>query len=140
MEMVTQPQTPPHGSPYGFTLIEVMIALAIFSVGLLAIFSMHVSSIRGNALARGVTENATVAAGKVEQLMAMAYDDAELDPALPHQEAGTSGYHTITWQVEEDCLGLDFSGHKCVQVQVSAIVNGNKTKEVRIDFIKANFL
>ncbi len=140
MERVTKQDTTRHGSPRGFTLIEVMVALAIFSVGLLAIFSMHISSIRGNALARGVTENATVAAGKVEQLMALPYDDSELDPALSHQEAGASGYHSITWQVQEDCLGVDFSGHKCVQVQVSSTVNGSTTKEVRIDFVKANFL
>ncbi|MFO7709691.1 MAG: prepilin-type N-terminal cleavage/methylation domain-containing protein [Desulfobacterales bacterium] len=130
----------PCSAAAGFTLIEVMIAMVIFTVGLLAIFSMHISSIRGNAAARGVTENATVAAGKIEQLMAMPYEDAELDPTSVHQETAASGYHTITWQVQEDCLGADFSGHKCVQVQVSSTVNGHQTKEVRIDFIKANML
>jgi prepilin-type N-terminal cleavage/methylation domain-containing protein len=140
METVAEHPTTSWRPAKGFTLIEVMVALTIFSVGLLAIFSMHISSIRGNALARGVTENATVAAGKIEQLMAMPFDDAALDPASPHQETGPSGYHTIAWQVQEDCLGADFQGHKCVQLRVSSTVNGKQTKEVRIDFIKANFL
>jgi prepilin-type N-terminal cleavage/methylation domain-containing protein len=67
----------------GFTLIEVVIALAIFSVGILAVFSMQFTSIGGNALARGVTENVTAASGKVEELMAANYDDLEPGPGGP---------------------------------------------------------
>ncbi|MBS1221788.1 MAG: hypothetical protein H6R23_1408, partial [Proteobacteria bacterium] len=62
----------------GFSLIEVLVALAVFSIGLLAIFSMHFSSIKTNVVARGVTENITVATAKAEQLMALAYDHADL--------------------------------------------------------------
>jgi len=34
----------------GFSLIEVLVALAVFSIGLLAIFSMHISSIKTNMM------------------------------------------------------------------------------------------
>jgi prepilin-type N-terminal cleavage/methylation domain-containing protein len=141
---------------HGFSLIEVMIALAIFSIGLLAIFSMHISSIKGNASARGITENVTVAAAKIEQLMSLDYYDIALDAGLHSvaqavdgidnnlngeiDEPGETGYLNLEWQVQEDCLGTDFKGHKCVQVHVSSTVNGNRVKEIRLDFIKANML
>jgi prepilin-type N-terminal cleavage/methylation domain-containing protein len=144
------------GFTSGFSLIEVMVALAVFSVGLLAIFSMQFSAIKTNAVARGVTENITVASAKAEQLMALSYEHADL-LAGSHQpaqsadgidnnldgdvdEAGETGYLQVDWQVQDDCLGVDFTGHKCVQVHVSSTVNGKRLKEIRLDFIKANML
>ena len=138
-------------------MIEVMVALAVFSVGLLAIFSMQFSAIKTNAVARGVTENITVASAKAEQLMALPYEHADLvangviqraqdadgiDNNLDGEvdEAGETGYLQVDWQVQDDCLGVDFTGHKCVQVHVSSTVNGKRLKEIRLDFIKANML
>jgi type IV pilus assembly protein PilV len=140
----------------GFSLIEVVIALAVFSIGLLAIFSMQFSAIKTNAVGRGVTENITVATGKVERLMALPYTHADLT-AGSHQvaqdadgidnnldgnvdEPGETGYLRVDWQVQDDCLGSDFQGLKCVQVHVSSNVNGKRVKEIRLDFIKANML
>jgi type IV pilus assembly protein PilV len=140
----------------GFSLLEIMVALAVFSVGLLAIFSMQFSAIRTNAVARGVTENITVATAKVEQLMALPFDHADLAPGLRQaamsadgidnnlngavDEPGESGYLQIEWNVVDNCLGATFDGHKCVQVHVSSTVNGDRQKEIRLDFIKAQYL
>ena len=140
----------------GFSLIEVVVALAVFSIGLLAIFSMQFSAIKTNAVGRGVTENITAATDKVEQLMALSYEHADLtagshlvaqdvdgiDNNLDGRvdEAGETGYLQVDWQIQDDCLGADFQGHKCVQVHVSSNVNGKRFKEIRLDFIKANML
>ncbi len=140
----------------GFTLLEVMVALAVFSVGLLAIFSMHVSALRTNTVARGVTENITAAAAKAEQLMALAYDDPGLaagwhQPAQEEDgidnnldgridEDGEQGHLRLRWFVEEECLGVDFRGHKCVRLEVNSVVNASKTKEIRLNFIKTDGL
>lgn len=118
----------------GFTLIEVVIALAIFSVGILAVFSMHFTSIGGNALARGVTENVTAASGKVEELMAADYEllvsgDPEPVDDYPYLEVG--------WEVTDNCLGgLDLGDHKCVTVTVSSTVNADREKEIKLDFLR----
>jgi type IV pilus assembly protein PilV len=140
----------------GFSLIEVLVALAVFSIGMLAIFSMHFSSIKTNVLARGVTENITVATAKAVQLMALAYDHADLaagsyqkaqnadgiDNNLDGRvdEAGETGHLRIDWDVQDECLGADFQGHKCVQIHVSSNVNGKRVKEIRLDFIKTNMM
>jgi type IV pilus assembly protein PilV len=45
----------------GFTLLEIMIAVSILATGLLAVASLQVTSIRGNAFASGVTEGTALA-------------------------------------------------------------------------------
>ena len=70
----TMKKNDPEKVESGFTLIEVVIALAIFSIGILAVFSLHISSIGGNAVARGVTENVTADDAMVDYLLAVDYD------------------------------------------------------------------
>ena len=62
----------------GFTLLEILIAMLILSFGLLALAGMQVSGIKGNAGAIALTEAAVIGTNKIEQLMALPYDDPEL--------------------------------------------------------------
>jgi len=62
----------------GFTLLEVIVAISILTIGLLAVASMQVSAIRGNALAFGITEATSWASDQVEKLIALPYDHADL--------------------------------------------------------------
>ena len=141
---------------HGYTLIEVLIAMAIFAIGILAIFSMQITSTGSNALARGLTENYTAAMDKVEELLALPYDDADLDPdagANPHvlatdddgidndgdgliDETGETGYITLSWQVWENTI--HDQSIKSVRVTVSSMVNGGDDRDINIDFYKAN--
>ncbi|MDA3834880.1 MAG: prepilin-type N-terminal cleavage/methylation domain-containing protein [Spirochaetales bacterium] len=59
----------------GFTLMEVLIALAIFAIGILGVAKMQLSGISGNASSRGVTEAATIGQQQLEILMSLPYDD-----------------------------------------------------------------
>jgi type IV pilus assembly protein PilV len=65
----------------GFSIIEVMIAISILSVGILALASMQVSAMRGNSFASGVTEGSTWAADQIEKLMKLPWDDLSLEDA-----------------------------------------------------------
>ena len=65
----------------GFTLIEVLIALTIFAVGLLAIAAMQTSAIRMNSTAGHLTDLSTWGMDQLEQLMSLPYSDPWLDPA-----------------------------------------------------------
>ena len=49
----------------GFTLIEVMIALAIFSIGILGMYALQISSINGNTSARNRTQAIAWAANRI---------------------------------------------------------------------------
>lgn len=60
----------------GFSLIEVMVAIAIFSLGLLAVFSMQINSIRANTRAFAVTDASQLAFRSMEwELMPGTKDD-----------------------------------------------------------------
>ena len=59
----------------GFTLLEVLIALAIFAVGILAVLGLQITSIKGNDSGREITESTAIASDQLEQLMAKSYGD-----------------------------------------------------------------
>jgi len=63
----------------GFTLIEVMIAMLVLSIGILGLAKMQLSAVKANSYANGLTEASTFAQNKMEDLMALAYDDTDLD-------------------------------------------------------------
>ena len=73
----------------GFSLIEVLVAVTIFAVGLLALAKLQIVSIRGNSSARGVTEASVVAQSKFEELKLLPVSD----PALADtDDTGTTGF------------------------------------------------
>ena len=78
----------------GFSIIECLIALSIFTVGILAVATLVLSSIGENASARRITEATALAEARLEQLMALPYSDIVAD-----QE--TQGAYTVAWEVTE---------------------------------------
>jgi type IV pilus modification protein PilV len=66
------------GGQDGFTLIEVMIAMAVFTIGILSLNVMQTSAINGNASANRLTIASTWAADRVERIFALDYDDPAL--------------------------------------------------------------
>jgi len=63
----------------GYTLVEVMIAVAIFAVGIMAIFSMQIAATRGNATARETTEALSIAQDTMESLLALQINHANIN-------------------------------------------------------------
>jgi prepilin-type N-terminal cleavage/methylation domain-containing protein len=86
----------------GFTLLEVVFAVSILTVGILAVASMQVASIRGNSYAWSTTEASTVAMGQIETLIDLPYNDAALT-AGDHGPV-TNGRYNISWRVTNDQL------------------------------------
>jgi prepilin-type N-terminal cleavage/methylation domain-containing protein len=103
----------------GFTLIEVLIVMTIFSTGILAVAAMQITSTKGNASARRMTEATSLAEKQIENLMQVPYDHADLDPTNnPH--VSNQGPYSINWNVTE--IDLDSNGindSKKVQVAVN---------------------
>ena len=85
----------------GYTLIEVLISLTIFAVGMLAVAGMQTSAIRMNSAAGKLTNLSTWGMDKIEELSALSYSDPLLDSAYnPHQERLRN--YTIFWTVIDD--------------------------------------
>lgn len=86
----------------GFTLVEIVIAICIFSVGMLAVATMQVSGTHGTAAAKWQTEAAVWASDQIEKMISLPYDHADLDDGA---HAGvTQGQYAISWVVQEDEL------------------------------------
>jgi type IV pilus assembly protein PilV len=115
----------------GFTLIEVLLALAIFSIGILAIAGIQVRSINQNAAARLQSEETTVAADWLERLMKLPYDHDMLETSgNPHHL--DEGPYRISWSVAEDDPIND------VKTISLSVTSGNRNgKRVRLNFMKA---
>lgn len=59
----------------GFTLIEVLVSLAIFAIGIIACYAMQVSSVGTAGRANSVSTSSTWAAYLIENFMALDYTD-----------------------------------------------------------------
>jgi prepilin-type N-terminal cleavage/methylation domain-containing protein len=90
-------------SEKGFTLLEVIFSVSILTVGILAVASMQVASIRGNAFAWKTSEASIVAMGQIERLMDLTYNDAVLT-AGDHTELNPPQGYAISWHVDPDLI------------------------------------
>jgi type IV pilus assembly protein PilV len=79
----------------GFTLLEVLIAITILSVGLLALAEMTVYVIRSNTVGNKITRATVQAQDKLEELRNLSYTDAQLNDAdSDNTDAGTNIHST----------------------------------------------
>jgi type IV pilus assembly protein PilV len=59
----------------GFTLIEVMIALVVMSIGLTALAAVQISAIQGNVFSKRMTTAVSIADEKMEQIKSNLYTE-----------------------------------------------------------------
>jgi prepilin-type N-terminal cleavage/methylation domain-containing protein len=87
----------------GFTLLEVIAAVSILTVGLLAVASMQTAAIQGNDKAYRVSEGATWAQNRIEALMGLPYDDPLLDNGTGKADPipPTPNGYSITYNVND---------------------------------------
>ena len=113
----------------GFTLIEVLIAMAIFSLGIMAVGAMQVSSTNSNTRARIHTEEYSWVVGQIERLTALSYDDAALDAGT---RSVVRGPYTISWTVVDNSPVTDAK-----RITVTVTGSHSRARPIRIAFIKA---
>ena len=88
----------------GFTLMEVLIAMTILSVGLLAIASMQISAIQVTGGAKSISKGATWAEDRLEMLSSLSYADTLLNDTAGGvtNDPNSPPHYTITWSVDDD--------------------------------------
>ena len=113
----------------GFTLAEVLIAMAIFSVGILAVGAMQINSANTNTGARIHTEESTWVVDQIERLTALDYDNADLTDG---DHAVVQGPYTVSWTVTDDS---PVAGAK--RITVTATGAHQRARPITVEFIKA---
>ena len=127
----------------GVTLIETMIALLVFSVGILAVASMQTTSMRSNAYANQVSQKVFSAGAAIEKLMILPFDDVLLvdedktyNPQKPdHGPFSIPGSSfSIEWEIQDD---FPEPGLKRISVMVSDQRPSIRSGKNRYEFIRA---
>ncbi len=107
----------------GFTLVEILIAITLFAVGILGATSMQIMAIQTNAKANRTTEAYAVASDQMEKLLKMDYDDIQssLDENGDVSPVQVDEY-TLTWTVANDS---PINNTKTINVTVRWNYQGN---------------
>jgi type IV pilus assembly protein PilV len=131
----------------GFTLIEVLIAIFVLSIGVLAVGMMQISSINGNKIAFDISEASFQAESELERLLSIPFgdvtdDDGDGSGGLDDNTAGTAddnttsidGRYTILRNVADD---FPENNTKTIKIIVIWNFKGN-SKSLSISSIKAS--
>lgn len=63
----------------GFTIIEVLIAMFIFTIAGLSVIKMQIQSIKSNSLAKEMTQASFVLSSEIENLLSLGFTDTNLN-------------------------------------------------------------
>jgi prepilin-type N-terminal cleavage/methylation domain-containing protein len=118
----------------GFTFIEVLIVIAIFSIGILAVAVMQVTAINTNTSARLAGEATALAANQLEALMALDYGHDDLNPAKNPEHEIVEGAYRINWIVTDSDINGDGSNDSKT-ILVTVHCSNPKAKDVQIQYI-----
>jgi prepilin-type N-terminal cleavage/methylation domain-containing protein len=100
-----------HSDDAGFTMIEVLIALAIFSIGLLAVGALQARSLKDTGDIARKTEAWTVVEDQAAYLKRLPFYEDVPSKAFPadlkdtgdwHQATALNGNYTVHWKVTDD--------------------------------------
>ena len=85
-------------SKKGFTLLEVLLVLVVFSIGILGITPLFISAPRYNQSSQAMTEAVTLAQSKFEEFRTFQYDD--IADGLDNVQGGTGITFNRQWTIE----------------------------------------
>lgn len=126
----------------GYTLIEILIAIAIFAIGILAVAQMQLSSSKNTANGNITTLAAMLARDKMEELKSEDIASAVLavgdynDPNNPVDQNGNpGGIFTRNWQITNPLGGTD---SRQIQVTVSFSRRGQTRAVELISITRGN--
>ncbi len=122
-------------SEQGFTLIEVMVALAILTIGIVGISAVFPMAMRDVGKSGSVTKAVELCQEKLEEFHTLTYDAPELDAGYTHADSlnPIGGVYDRTWEVQAD---EPITGCKLIEVTVSW--QARQTQNVQISTVLAS--
>lgn len=126
----------------GFSLVEVMMATLVLSIGIVGITSMQTTSLALGGQARRTTLDAVAIGMQIEQILAMPYNhnllfdtDGIYGPENPDHGPFVNSTHggTIEWEVFDD---FPSANTKRVSVTIRRPGRGGVMKSMRYEYLK----
>ena len=62
----------------GFSLLEVLLGITIFMIGMLGVTALNISSLKSNTFSGNMSEAVIIAGDRLERLLALEFDDPDL--------------------------------------------------------------
>ena len=128
----------------GFTLIEVLLALAIFAVGMLALSAMQLHALRGETRGRHASQAAAIAESQMEQLQRLTWTQipdtggwtapqtvSNLVQASPDQ---VEQQYQVDWRIADLVAGLT----RTIDVRVGWDEEGRPGRSVTFSSVRFN--
>ena len=116
----------------GFSLLELLIALTILAVGLLAMAGLQATAIKGNSHGNAMSQAINLAEDRIEEIRNMDYSTISYAPN-PNVETDLKGYFTRETFVEIDTPLPDLK-----RITVTVSWKTNKPQQVVLRTIVAN--
>ncbi len=112
--------------------MEVLIAVAIFAIGISGVAMLQYKTVSGNTRGRMITDATTLAEREMERLMEFPY------ATLASGSDNTTAPYTVTWTVTEVDLDGDATNEsKQIDINVTAPQLGG-ARDISIVFYKDN--
>ena len=83
----------------GFSLLEVLLGITIFMIGMLGVTALNISSLKSNTFSGNMSEAVIIAGDKLEELMAMDFENVE---SGNESNIGRNDMYIVTWNVVDD--------------------------------------
>lgn len=117
----------------GFTLIEVLIGVSIFAIGLLGVASLQLHSVRNTTIGNVTSQATMLAHQKMEEVKATAFADLVLNEVENNidPDGNAGGIYNRTTTITSPAAPLDaYMRQVQVQVQWNTGHGGNRTVTV----------
>jgi prepilin-type N-terminal cleavage/methylation domain-containing protein len=109
VEPLKRAQDRPAAGYGGFTLVEVLISLAVIAFGCLAVSQMQISSMRGNSLANNMTIASVLVESEMERLKSLSAADFRDEVQAGNRQEGPLNRLGQTCPAGLDCSGYLFN-------------------------------
>lgn len=86
----------------GFTFIEIVAGLLVLAIGLIAIASMQITSIRGSAFSSHMTQASILAQDQLEYLKNLPFDHPDLNSGIHNEDQIVETIFSREYEVVED--------------------------------------
>ena len=144
MKLLLFKKQSPVFSKSGFTLIEVLIAITIFAIGLLAIAGMQMTAIQTNSSASEITGRVALAEGIMEEILSeggpVDFNTVAPDVDIVWDFEGETDYWVdgagVFRAVYRVLPDVPINGVLTVQVQVTSAAGRNLDRDVTITSIR----
>jgi prepilin-type N-terminal cleavage/methylation domain-containing protein len=131
----------------GFTLIEVMIVIAVLAFGLLSLSSMQIQAMKGGSAGRHATRAAALAEMQMEFLQRVNWADSVMDPTTGWttpvamdtavQSEGSASPEQA-YAVSHRITNLEATFTRTIDVEVAWTEPGGKVRSIILSSIRFN--